>query len=107
MYSLIHILLFVSLKFNGTSKKENIVTVDNSRETSFICILAKYMGNDPGPMHSLLLLLLNCLSVATTAIELKTYELKTSKVLTVCQQLVLTAFRYPNLSKTTNGPHAC
>ena len=26
------------------------------------------------------------------------------EVLTVCQQLVLTAFRYPNLSETTNGP---
>ena len=30
-------------------------------------------------------------------------ELKTSEVLTVCQQLVLTPFRYPNLSETTNG----
>ena len=34
--------------------------------------------------------------------ELKTYEL-TSEVLTVCKQLVFTAFRYPNLSETTNG----
>ena len=28
----------------------------------------------------------------------------TSEVLTVCQQLVLTAFRYPNLSEIINGP---
>ena len=32
------------------------------------------------------------------------YELKTSEVLMVCQQLVLTAFRYPNLSEATNRP---
>ena len=32
------------------------------------------------------------------------HELKTSEVLMVCQQHVLTAFRYPNLSETTNGP---
>ena len=28
----------------------------------------------------------------------------TSKVLTVCQLIVLTAFRYLNLSKISNGP---
>ena len=28
----------------------------------------------------------------------------TSEVLTVCQQLMLTAFRYPNLSEIINGP---
>ena len=35
--------------------------------------------------------------------ELKTNELKTFEVLTVCQQLVLTVFRYPNLTETTMG----
>ena len=30
--------------------------------------------------------------------------METSEVLTVCQQLVLTTSRYPNLSETTNGP---
>ena len=31
--------------------------------------------------------------------ELKMYELKSFEVLMVCQQLVLTTFRYPNLSE--------
>ena len=35
--------------------------------------------------------------------ELKTYELETSEVLMVCQQLVLRAFRYSYLNETTNG----
>ena len=30
--------------------------------------------------------------------------MKTSEVPTVCQQLVLTAFKYPNLTETNNGP---
>ena len=51
----------------------------------------------------LLLFLLLFFSATEQLSELKTYELNTSKVLTVCQQLVLTAFRYPNLSETTNA----
>ena len=35
--------------------------------------------------------------------ELKTQELKFSEILTVCQQPVLTAVRYFNLSESTNG----
>ena len=60
-----------------------------------------------------LLLLLICFSVQQNSI-VRTEDIwtvVTSEVLTVYQQHVITAFRYPNLSEIINGPnkglHAC
>ena len=57
-------------------------------------------GSDNGDSDSRGSTVLGCIIIAFQYNRIS--ELETSEVLTVCQQLVLTAIRYPNLSETTN-----
>ena len=56
-------------------------------------------------LHLIIIIIINCFSVLQNSYELKTMNwLKDFWSTDGLQQLVLTAFKYPNLTETINGP---
>ena len=80
-----------------------ILSTETRSFSDTVCLLLTIQVPMFGHMHYYYYLLL--FSTTEELSELKMYELKTSGVLTVCQQLVLTAFKYPNQSDVTCHGH--